>query len=114
MSVSGQEGIDRLLQAEQEATEIVAKARKEKAARIKAARDEAQAEIAKFRQQMEQEFQQAQFGVLSGGDKSIRLATETEAQLNEIKTRSATNRMPVLQQILSWIETVDVTPPKKA
>ena len=28
MSVSGQEGIDRLLQAEQEATEIVAKARK--------------------------------------------------------------------------------------
>ena len=28
MSLSGQEGIDRLLQAEQEATEIVAKARK--------------------------------------------------------------------------------------
>jgi hypothetical protein len=23
-------------------------------------------------------------------------------------------RLPVLQQILSWIETVDVTPPKKA
>ena len=35
----------------------------EKAARIKAARDEAQAEISKFRQQMEQEFQTAQFGV---------------------------------------------------
>ncbi len=29
---------------------------------------------------------------LSGGDKSIRLASETEAQLNEIKQRAAANR----------------------
>ena len=32
---------------------------------------------------------------LSGGDKSIRLASETEAQLNEIKQRAAANRFPL-------------------
>eukprot|EP00281_Chroomonas_sp_CCMP1168_P024744 CAMPEP_0206238020 /NCGR_PEP_ID=MMETSP0047_2-20121206/14588_1 /ASSEMBLY_ACC=CAM_ASM_000192 /TAXON_ID=195065 /ORGANISM="Chroomonas mesostigmatica_cf, Strain CCMP1168" /LENGTH=110 /DNA_ID=CAMNT_0053662519 /DNA_START=75 /DNA_END=407 /DNA_ORIENTATION=- len=110
--MSGQEGIDRLLQAEQEATEIVSKARKEKSARIKQARDEAEAEIKKLRAKMESEFQDAQFKAIGGSDKSTRLAQETENGLNEIRRSAEANRVAVVRQILSWISTVDTTPPK--
>mmetsp|Transcript_44419 Transcript_44419/g.89160 ORF Transcript_44419/g.89160 Transcript_44419/m.89160 type:complete len:111 (-) Transcript_44419:98-430(-) len=107
--MSGQEGIDRLLQAEQEATEIVAKARKEKQARIKQARDEAEQEIAKFRQTLEQEFNSAQFQDLGGGDKSQKLAQQTEMQLQEIRRLAQANAPNVSKQILQWIWTVDTT-----
>mmetsp|Transcript_57585 Transcript_57585/g.135178 ORF Transcript_57585/g.135178 Transcript_57585/m.135178 type:complete len:111 (+) Transcript_57585:31-363(+) len=110
--MSGQEGIDRLLQAEQEATEIVSKARKEKQARIKQARDEAEQEIAKFRQTLEQEFNTAQFQDLGGGDKSAKLAQQTEMQLQEIRRLAQANAQNVSKQILQWIWTVDTTPTK--
>mmetsp|Transcript_63019 Transcript_63019/g.130971 ORF Transcript_63019/g.130971 Transcript_63019/m.130971 type:complete len:115 (+) Transcript_63019:37-381(+) len=114
MSGTGQDGIDRLLAAEMEATEIVSKARKEKQARIKQARDEAEQEITKFRQTLEQEFNAAQFSNLGGSDKSAKLAQTTEMQIQDIKRLAQSNAANVSKQILTWITNVDVTPPPKA
>eukprot|EP00283_Hemiselmis_rufescens_P003950 CAMPEP_0173418458 /NCGR_PEP_ID=MMETSP1357-20121228/601_1 /TAXON_ID=77926 /ORGANISM="Hemiselmis rufescens, Strain PCC563" /LENGTH=113 /DNA_ID=CAMNT_0014380951 /DNA_START=41 /DNA_END=382 /DNA_ORIENTATION=- len=111
--MSGQEGIDRLLAAESEATEIVSKARKEKTARIKQARDEAEAEIKKLRGDMDRDFKNAEFSGTGGGDKSAKLMADTENQLGEIRRLAEANRVNVVRQILSWITTVDPPPPPK-
>eukprot|EP00284_Hemiselmis_tepida_P018464 CAMPEP_0174926398 /NCGR_PEP_ID=MMETSP1355-20121228/11227_1 /TAXON_ID=464990 /ORGANISM="Hemiselmis tepida, Strain CCMP443" /LENGTH=166 /DNA_ID=CAMNT_0016172427 /DNA_START=14 /DNA_END=511 /DNA_ORIENTATION=+ len=112
--MSGQEGIDRLLAAESEATEIVSKARKEKTARIKQARDQAEDEIKKLRGDMDRDFKNAEFSGSGGGDKSAKLQADTEGQLAEIRRLAEANRVNVVRQILSWITTVDTTPPPKA
>nr|XP_016509493.1 PREDICTED: V-type proton ATPase subunit G 1-like [Nicotiana tabacum] len=56
-SSSGQNGIQLLLAAEQEAQHIVNNARTAKQARLKQAKEEAEKEIAEFRAYMEAEFQ---------------------------------------------------------
>ncbi|KAJ1468813.1 vacuolar ATPase [Baffinella frigidus] len=109
--MSGQEGIDRLLQAEQDATEIVAKARKEKAARIKQARDEAEAEVKQYRSKLEQQFQESQSMAMGGSDKSVALAVETEKGLSDITRLAESNRVKVVREILTWVSSVDTTPP---
>ncbi|EKX36624.1 hypothetical protein GUITHDRAFT_165679 [Guillardia theta CCMP2712] len=110
--MSNQQGIDRLLQAEQEATETVQRARKAKAARIKQARDEAAEEINKYRQQLEMEYQKVQSSGMTISDKSARLNQETEGQLMEIRRSAEANRVNVVRQILAWVSSVDTNPPK--
>jgi V-type H+-transporting ATPase subunit G len=107
--MSGQEGIDKLLAAESEATEIVSKARKEKTARIKQARDEAEAMIKKLRADMDRDFKNAEMAGTGGGEKSTKLAGETENQLAEIRRQAEANRVNVVRQILGWITTVDTS-----
>ncbi|KAJ0453320.1 putative vacuolar (H+)-ATPase G subunit [Helianthus annuus] len=56
-SSRGQNGIQQLLAAEQEAQQIVNAARNAKLARLKQAKEEAEKEVAEFRAQMEAEYQ---------------------------------------------------------
>ncbi|XP_011041086.1 PREDICTED: V-type proton ATPase subunit G 1-like [Populus euphratica] len=99
----GQNGIQLLLAAEQEAQHIVNAARIEKMARLKQAKEEADKEIAEFRAQMEAEFQRKL--AESSGDSGAnvkRLEQETEAKIGHLKKEAARISHDVVQMLLKF------------
>ncbi|KAJ6983355.1 Vacuolar ATP synthase subunit G 2 family protein [Populus alba x Populus x berolinensis] len=103
----GQNGIQLLLAAEQEAQHIVNAARNEKMARLKQAKEEAGKEIAEFRAQMEAEFQRKL--AESSGDSGAnvkRLEQETEAKIGHLKKEAARISHDVVQMLLKHVTTV--------
>ncbi|KAL3579322.1 hypothetical protein D5086_020826 [Populus alba] len=103
----GQNGIQLLLAAEQEAQHIVNAARNEKMARLKQAKEEAGKEIAEFRAQMESEFQRKL--AESSGDSGAnvkRLEQETEAKIGHLKKEAARISHDVVQMLLKHVTTV--------
>ncbi|CAI9091058.1 OLC1v1025977C1 [Oldenlandia corymbosa var. corymbosa] len=105
----GQNGIQLLLAAEQEAQHIVNAARSAKQARLKQAKDEAEKEIAEFRAQMEAEFQR-KVAETSGdsGANVKRLEQETEAKIGHLKSESERISQDVIQMLLRHVTTVKV------
>lgn len=105
----GQNGIQLLLAAEQEAQHIVNAARAAKQARLKQAKEEAEKEIAEFRAQMEAEFQRKV--VQSSGDSGAnvkRLEQETEAKIHHLKNESSRISHDVVQLLLRHVTTVKI------
>ncbi|XP_035547482.1 uncharacterized protein LOC108997048 [Juglans regia] len=103
ISNRGQNAIQQLLAAEQEAQRIVIEARKAKLARLKQAKEEAEKEIAEFRAHMELEV------VESYGDSDAivkRLEQETEAKIHHLKTQAARISNDVVQMLLNHVTTV--------
>ncbi|XAR72092.1 hypothetical protein NMG60_11018608 [Bertholletia excelsa] len=103
----GQNGIQMLLAAEQEAQHIVNAARTAKMARLKQAKEEAEKEIAEFRAQMEAEFQRKI--EQSSGDSGAnvkRLEQETDIKINHLKTEASRISHDVVQMLLRHVTTV--------
>ncbi|KAK1382479.1 V-type proton ATPase subunit G [Heracleum sosnowskyi] len=103
----GQNGIQLLLAAEQEAQSIVNAARNEKMARLKQAKDEAEKEVAGFRAQMELEFQQKV--TESSGDSGAnvkRLEKETAAKIDNLKAEASRISQDVVHMLLKHVTTV--------
>uniref|UniRef100_A0A5B7C545 V-type proton ATPase subunit G n=1 Tax=Davidia involucrata TaxID=16924 RepID=A0A5B7C545_DAVIN len=103
----GQNGIQLLLAAEQEAQHIVNAARNAKMVRLKQAKEEAEKDIAEFRAQMEIEFQRKV--AESSGDSGAnvkRLEQETEAKIHHLKTEAARISHDVVQMLLKHVTTV--------
>ncbi|KAF5734475.1 V-type proton ATPase subunit G 1-like [Tripterygium wilfordii] len=103
----GQNGIQLLLAAEQEAQHIVNAARNAKMARLKQAKEEADKEIAEFRAHMEAEFQRKL--AESSGDSGAnvkRLEHETEEKINLLKTEAARISQDVVRMLLRHVTTV--------
>ncbi|KAF9674871.1 hypothetical protein SADUNF_Sadunf10G0172300 [Salix dunnii] len=103
----GQNGIQLLLAAEQEAQHIVNAARNAKMTRLKQAKEEADKEIAQFRAQMEAEFQRKL--AESSGDSGAnvkRLEQETEAKIGQLKTQASRISRDVVQMLLKHVTTV--------
>ncbi|GFZ14776.1 V-type proton ATPase subunit G 1 like [Actinidia chinensis var. chinensis] len=103
----GQNGIQLLLAAEQEAQRIVNAARAAKMARLKQAKEEAEKEIAEFRSQMEAEFQRKV--AESSGDSGAnvkRLEQETQAKIHHLKKEAARISPDVVQMLLRHVTTV--------
>ncbi|GAB2286810.1 V-type proton ATPase subunit G 1 [Dionaea muscipula] len=103
----GQNGIQLLLAAEQEAQHIVNAARNAKLARMKQAKEEAKEEIAAFRAQMEAEFQRKLKE--SSGDSGAnvkRLEQETDEKIQQLKTQSASISPDVVQMLLKYVTAV--------
>ncbi|GAV69979.1 V-ATPase_G domain-containing protein [Cephalotus follicularis] len=103
----GQNGIQLLLAAEQEAQHIVNSARSAKLARLKQAKEEAEREIAEYRAQMEADFQRRLAD--SSGDSGAnvkRLELETEAKIHQLKTQAARISDKVVQMLLKNVTTV--------
>ncbi len=100
-------GIQKLLTAEHEATEVVKAAKDEKVARLKQAKAEAEAEIAAYKASRE-----AQFQVFSKermgdtGAHSKELAASTEKELAEINRQVASNSSAVVKMLLQSVTTV--------
>ncbi|KAK3003528.1 hypothetical protein RJ639_015671 [Escallonia herrerae] len=103
----GQNGIQLLLAAEQEAQHIVNAARNAKMARLKQAKEEAEKEIAEFRAQMEAEFQRKV--AESSGDSGAnvkRLEKETDEKIIHLKTEAARISHDVVQMLLKHVTAV--------
>ncbi|XP_022765357.1 V-type proton ATPase subunit G1-like [Durio zibethinus] len=103
----GQNGIQQLLAAEQEAQYIVNTARNTKMARLKLAKEEAEKEIAEYRAQVEYEFQKKV--AESSGDSGAnvkRLELETDAKINHLKNEAATISHDVVQMLLKHVTSV--------
>ncbi|KAL8159821.1 hypothetical protein V2J09_001358 [Rumex salicifolius] len=103
----GQNGIQLLLAAEQEAQHIVNTARNAKMARLKQAKEEAEREISEFRAQMEADFQRKL--AESSGDSGAnvkRLEAETEEKIKQLKSQSASISPGVVQMLLKYVTTV--------
>eukprot|EP00262_Sarcandra_glabra_P018289 TRINITY_DN64_c0_g1_i3.p1 TRINITY_DN64_c0_g1~~TRINITY_DN64_c0_g1_i3.p1 ORF type:complete len:111 (-),score=28.22 TRINITY_DN64_c0_g1_i3:323-655(-) len=103
----GQNGIQLLLAAEQEAQHIVNAARNAKLARLKQAKEEAEKEIAQYRAQMEAEFQKKV--AQSSGDTGStlkRLEQETEAKIHRLKADALRISHDVVHMLLKHVTTV--------
>ncbi|KMS98512.1 hypothetical protein BVRB_4g092050 [Beta vulgaris subsp. vulgaris] len=103
----GQNGIQLLLAAEQEAQHIVNTAKTAKMARLKQAKEEAEREIADFRAQMEAEYQRKL--AESSGDSGAnvkRLEQETDTKIEELKAQSSSISSDVVQMLLKYVTTV--------
>eukprot|EP00262_Sarcandra_glabra_P018287 TRINITY_DN64_c0_g1_i1.p1 TRINITY_DN64_c0_g1~~TRINITY_DN64_c0_g1_i1.p1 ORF type:complete len:111 (-),score=29.21 TRINITY_DN64_c0_g1_i1:294-626(-) len=103
----GQNGIQLLLAAEQEAQHIVNAARNAKLARLKQAKEEAEKEIAQYRAQMEAEFQK-KVAQSSGdiGSTLKRLEQETEAKIHQLKADTSRISHDVVHMLLKHVTTV--------
>lgn len=109
-SRGGQNGIQLLLAAEQEAQQIVNAARNAKLARLKQAKEEAEREVAEFRAQMEAEFQRKL--TESSGDSGAnvkRLEKETDEKIQHLKTEADRISSDVVAMLLKHITTVTTT-----
>ncbi|KAI4385737.1 hypothetical protein MLD38_003732 [Melastoma candidum] len=114
----GQNGIQLLLAAEQEAQRIVTAAREgncrrvslaslAKMARLRQAKEEAEKEIGEFRAQMEREFQRKV--AESSGDSGAnvkRLDQETESKIVQLKIEGSRISQDVVQMLLKHVTTV--------
>ncbi|KAI3761768.1 hypothetical protein L1987_52190 [Smallanthus sonchifolius] len=106
-SSRGQNGIQLLLAAEQEAQQIVNAARNAKLARLKQAKEEAEKEVAEFRAQMEADFQR-KLAETSGdsGANVKRLEKETDAKIQHLKGEAERISSDVVEMLLKHITTV--------
>jgi len=101
------QGIQKLLQAEHDATSVVKAAKDEKVARLKQAKAEAEAEVLAYKQQREAQFQIfAKERLGDTGAHSKELAKATEAELLSIDAMVAKNKGAVIAGLLMAVETV--------
>eukprot|EP00908_Phaeocystis_cordata_P023409 Transcript_5837.p2 GENE.Transcript_5837~~Transcript_5837.p2 ORF type:complete len:169 (-),score=51.00 Transcript_5837:171-677(-) len=101
------QGIQKLLQAEQEASEVIALAKQQKFARLKQAKAEAEAEIAAYKAQREAQFQvfaKERMGDSSGHQKAVASSTETE--LSTISSQVAKNKAAMIDSLMRSVTTV--------
>ncbi|KAK1551625.1 hypothetical protein Q3G72_001482 [Acer saccharum] len=106
-SSRGQNGIQLLLAAEQEAQQTVNNARNEKMAKLKKAKEEADREIAQYRAQVEADFQRKV--AESSGDSGAnvkRLEHETDTKIQHLKIEASRISQDVLQMLLKQVTTV--------
>ena len=100
-------GIQKLLTAEHEATEVVKTAKDEKVARLKQAKAEATAEIEAYKASREAQFQifsKERLGDSAGVSTS--LAKTTEAELATISSDVSKNKQKVIDMLLKSVTTV--------
>ncbi|EFN56352.1 hypothetical protein CHLNCDRAFT_57605 [Chlorella variabilis] len=108
MEVSaGQDGIQRLLAAEQEAQAIVAKARKAKTERLKQAKTEAEREIAAFKAEREAEFKRKVAEDSSSSQGNVaKLTEESSKAVTSIQSSIASKKKEVLDLLMHHVTTV--------
>ncbi|KAI9101368.1 H+-ATPase G subunit-domain-containing protein [Phlyctochytrium arcticum] len=98
------QGISTLLEAEKEASKVVATARKYRVQRLKDARTEAQKEIEQLKAQKTKEFQDFEKQYSGSSDDVVSNANaQTEVQLKEVQTLYEKNKEQVIQKMLDGI-----------
>ncbi|KAJ4720802.1 V-type proton ATPase subunit G [Melia azedarach] len=106
-AIRGQNGIQLLLAAEQDAQQIVNTARNAKMARLKQAKEEAEREVAQFRAQVEAYFQRkVAESTGDSGSNVKRLEIETDAKIQHLKMEAARISHDVMQLLLKHVTTV--------
>ncbi|XP_023766540.1 V-type proton ATPase subunit G 1 [Lactuca sativa] len=106
-SSRGQNGIQLLLAAEQEAQQIVTVARNAKLARLKQAKEEAEKEIADFRAQMEADYQRKLTETSGDSGANVkRLEKETDEKIEHLKKEAERISTDVVEMLLKHITSV--------
>merc|ERR1711990_10585 len=107
MEEKAQLGIQKLLQAEHEAADVVAKAKTDKVAKLKQAKSEADAEIASYKATRETQFQ-AFSKERTGDSGSHKASTDalTKAELETISKQVASNKDTMIAMLLQSVTTV--------
>merc|ERR1712113_216999 len=102
------QGIQKLLQAEHEAAEVVALAKQDKVAKLKKAKEEAEAEIAAYKAQREQHFQLFQ-QQHSGGSATHKLKNDAsvKSELDAINAQVVKNKDKMVDMLLQSVTTVN-------
>jgi len=114
-----QAGIQQLLQAEQQAQAIVAKAKQDKNLLLKRAREESEKDIAVIRAQREAQFQDyVKTHIGSKGEHSSLLAQKADAEITQVQQQVAAKQADVVKLLLSavsdvYTETVTTTSGQK-
>lgn len=105
---AGQDGIQRLLAAEQEAQAIIAKARQAKAERLKQAKEEAERDVLAYKKEREEEFSRKIANDSSNNqENAARMQAESEKSVEAIQKSIASKKEEVLKMLLSQVETVE-------
>ncbi|CAI0556776.1 unnamed protein product [Linum tenue] len=100
-----QGGIQMLLSAEQEAQQIVAAARNLKLSRLKQAKDEAEREAARYRSQLQADFQKK----VSEGNSAAttkQLEQETVKKIAKLKESSSKVQSELVDMLVKFVTTV--------
>merc|ERR1712226_1390240 len=103
------QNIQKLLQAEKRAQDVISQARVKKQARMKQAKDEAKAEVLAFKAQRESEFKQLEGQVL--GDKrqaEANMQTKTDFDIQKIQVRVEQTENAVIDMLSQLV--CDVKP----
>ncbi|KAK6338973.1 H(+)-transporting V1 sector ATPase subunit G [Orbilia brochopaga] len=111
MSAQNSQGIQTLLNAEQEAQKIVQKARAYRVQRVKDARAEAQKEIEEYRQKKEEEFgrfEAEHSGINAQAERDAE--REIEGKLAEIAQAGKKNRDQVIKDLIAAVTTIKPQP----
>eukprot|EP00890_Picochlorum_soloecismus_P005711 jgi/Picsp_1/6140/NSC_03494-R1_transmembrane atpase len=104
---AGQDGIQQLLRAEQEAQAIVAKARQAKAERLKQAKEEAVREVALYKKEKEEEFKQSvEDDSMSSKQNVEKLSGDADREIAAVQKNTDSRRNQVLDLLLAEVKTV--------
>ncbi|CAL0302894.1 unnamed protein product [Lupinus luteus] len=108
-SFKGQEGIQMLLTAEQEAQHIVLSARNLRTQRLKQAKEEAEREASQYKSHMEDEYQKSLLESSgSSGSNVKRLDEETEDKINNLKQSASKVSNEVVDMLLKHVTNIKV------
>ncbi|XP_038886540.1 V-type proton ATPase subunit G3 [Benincasa hispida] len=98
----GQGGIQMLLTAEQDAQQVVSRARNMKMARLKQAKEEAEREVAQYRAHLEAEHQK-KVSESSSGSHAQQLEEETKVKIENLKESSERVSKDVVNMLLQYV-----------
>jgi len=101
------DGIQRLLKAEDEAAAVVAKAREARVQRLKAAAVESEKSSVELKKQLEREFQE-ELNTKDSGDSGFaqKLKDSTQKELVEIDAGHVKNKQAVVELLIHHVTTV--------
>ena len=103
------QNIQKLLQAEKRAQDIISQARHKKNQKLKQAKDEAKVEVLNYKKEREQNFKNLEAQIL--GDKTnneVIMQQRTEQQINEMQQRVVENQSKVSELVIGIV--CDVRP----
>merc|ERR1711990_40189 len=104
---SQSEGIQRLLEAENDAKKLLDAARRQKAIKLKQAKEEAKIEISKFTKEREAEFKAKEAEILGGRDElEKQINVSTESKLAEMSHRVQQREMEVISNLVAQVANV--------
>eukprot|EP00428_Durinskia_dybowskii_P064305 CAMPEP_0170376018 /NCGR_PEP_ID=MMETSP0117_2-20130122/11478_1 /TAXON_ID=400756 /ORGANISM="Durinskia baltica, Strain CSIRO CS-38" /LENGTH=173 /DNA_ID=CAMNT_0010631147 /DNA_START=93 /DNA_END=612 /DNA_ORIENTATION=- len=102
MAAASQELIRQLLQAEKEAEEVIAGAKRNRLAKLKQARDKAEEDLKVFKEEQERKFQK-DMGGKAAADPTAELKSSTQQQLDSVNRDYQANKDRAIQYILGRV-----------
>jgi V-type H+-transporting ATPase subunit G len=104
---NSEDGIQRLLAAEQAAQTVIQAARTAKSKKIKQAQQEAEKEIAQYKAQREDAYKKLmEAGVDDAAGRLAKLEAETAKSVGELEKSVSSKKSEVSQCILDWVTKV--------